>query len=298
MSKKTIYLLGILATLIIGFFLHWHFCCNEDCTKNAIVDETSQGNASAPLPFKFEDGDITIRSNDNFNFMSSNHAIVQPLSEDLLSCVKEMITHLSKNKDKSINITGFFKEEENNPSNFENLGIARAKAIERFLIEHELSANQISTFGEKDNTLVPDQNDILYGPYEFSVKNLNDKSKQKNAMKESIMKDPVLIQFSKTKAYAVLNTKQKNKIKALANYLNSSDNASCTIVGHTDSAWSDESNMRLGKKRAEFTKRKLLEYNVDRAKIKTISKGETAPIATNKTENGKAQNRRTEVIIN
>jgi outer membrane protein OmpA-like peptidoglycan-associated protein len=95
-----------------------------------------------------------------------------------------------------------------------------------------------------------------------------------------------------------LNLKQKNKLKALANYLNSSDDARCTIVGHTDNAWSDESNMRLGKKRAEFTKRKLLEYNVDRAKIKTISKGETAPIATNKTEKGKAQNRRTEVIIN
>ena len=150
MSKKTIYLLGILATLIIGFFLHWHFCCNEDCTKNAVVDETTKRNASAPLPFKFEDGDITIRSNDNFNFMSSNHAIVQPLSEDLLSCVKEMITHLSKNKDKSINITGVFKEDENNPSNFENLGIARAKAIERFLIEHGLSADRISTFGKKD----------------------------------------------------------------------------------------------------------------------------------------------------
>lgn len=298
MSKKTIYLLGVLATLIIGFFLHWYFCCNENCTKNAVADETSLGNTSAPLPFKFEDGDITIRSNDNFNFMSSNHAIVQPLSEDLLSCVKEMITHLSKNKDKSINITGFFKEDENNPSNFENLGIARAKAIERFLIEHGLSADQISTFGKKDNTLIPNQNNILYGPYDFMVKNLNDRSKQKNTMKENIMKDPVLIHFSKTKSSAVLDTKQKNKIKALANYLNSSDDASCTIVGHTDSAWSDESNMRLGKKRAEFTKRKLLEYNVDRAKIKTISKGETDPIATNKTENGKAQNRRTEVIIN
>lgn len=101
------------------------------------MDETSKRNASAPLPFKFEDGDITIRSNDNFNFMSSNHAIVQPLSEDLLSYVKEMMTHHSKNKDKSINITGFFKEDENNPSNFENLGIAREKAIERFLIEQE-----------------------------------------------------------------------------------------------------------------------------------------------------------------
>lgn len=85
MSKRTIYLLGILATLIIGFFLHWYFCCNDNCTKDTMTGETSQGNTLAPLPFKFEDGDITIRSNDNFNFMSSNHTIVQPLSEDLLS---------------------------------------------------------------------------------------------------------------------------------------------------------------------------------------------------------------------
>ena len=301
MSKKTIYLLGILATLIIGFFLHWYFCCNENCTKNAVSDETSLGNTSRPLPFKFEDGDITIRSNDNFNFMSSNHAIVQPLSEDLLSCVKEMITHLSKNKDKKLNITGFFKEEENNPSDFENLGIARATAIKRFLIEHGLSAYQVSAFEKKDNTLVLNQNDILYGPYAFNVGSLNaidSNSERINALKKSIMKDPLLIHFSKTKSSTALNLKQKNKLKALANYLNSSDDARCTIVGHTDSAWSDESNMRLGKKRAEFTKRKLLEYNVDRAKIKTTSKGETAPIATIKTEKGKAKNRRTEVIIN
>ena len=146
MSKRTIYLLGILATLIIGFFLHWYFCCNDNCTKDTMTDETSQGNTLAPLPFKFEDGDITIRSNDNFNFMSSNHTIVQPLSEDLLSCIKEMITHFSKNKDKKLNISGFFKEEENNSSNFDNLGIAPATAIKRFLIEHGLSANQISAF--------------------------------------------------------------------------------------------------------------------------------------------------------
>lgn len=211
MSKRTIYLLGILATLIIGFFLHWYFCCNDNCTKDTMTGETSQGNTLAPLPFKFEDGDITIRSNDNFNFMSSNHTIVQPLSEDLLSCIKEMITHFSKNKDKKLNISGFFKEEENNSSNFDNLGIARATAIKRFLIEHGLSANQISTFGKKDNTLVPNQNDILYGPYAFTVGSLNgteSNSERINTLKKSIMKDPVLIHFSKTKSSTVLNTKQ------------------------------------------------------------------------------------------
>ena len=44
MSKRTIYLLGILATLIIGFFLHWYFCCNDNCTKDTMTGETSQGN--------------------------------------------------------------------------------------------------------------------------------------------------------------------------------------------------------------------------------------------------------------
>ena len=56
--------------------------------------------------------------------------------------------------------------------------------------------------------------------------------------------------------------------------------------------------MALGKNRAEFTKKMLLKYNVNPAKIKTTSMGETQPIASNKTAKGKAQNRRTEVIIN
>jgi len=56
--------------------------------------------------------------------------------------------------------------------------------------------------------------------------------------------------------------------------------------------------MVLGKKRAEFTKTMLLKYDVDPIKIKTTSRGETQPIASNKTAKGKAQNRRTEVIIN
>lgn len=301
MSKKTTYLLGILATLIIGFFLHWYFCCNKNCTKTSIAKETSQEKAATMFPFTFDDGDIAISSNDNFNFMSSDHAIVQPLSEDLLSCIKEMITHLKNNKDKKLNISGYFKEGENNLSHFGNLGVARAKAIKQFLIEHGLSADQVSAFGKKDNSLTPNQSGILRGPYAFTVESfegIGGRSKRISAMKNDLMKDPVLVRFLPAKATTFLYKEEKNKLKALANYLNASDNVSCTIVGHTDNVKSEESNMRLGKKRAEFTKRKLLEYSVDANKINTTSKGETAPIATNKTERGKALNRRTEVIIN
>ena len=101
MSKKTTYFVGILATLILGFLLHWYICCDEHCAENP-VEKTKQTNANAVTPFKFEDGNTAIRSNDNFNFHPSGHTIMQPISEDLLSCVKEMIRHLEKNKKKRL----------------------------------------------------------------------------------------------------------------------------------------------------------------------------------------------------
>ena len=300
MSKKTTYLLGILVTLIIGFFLHRYFCYNQSCTKNAVEEEALQEKTSTLFPFKFEDGKTTISSNDNFNFKLSDYAIIEPLSEDLMSYIKEMNKHLGKYTNKKLNITGLFKNGEKNASNFENLGIARAIAIKRFLTEHGLLAKQISTFGKKDNSLNPNQIGIINGPYNFTVEIIEDNEEDSariSAMKKNIMKDPVLVRFLPTEANTILYNEEKNKLKALANYLNASNSVSCTIVGHTDNNWSHESNMRLGKKRAEFTKRKLLEYKVNPNKIKTISKGETEPMGPNETTKGKALNRRTEVII-
>ena len=296
MSKKTTYFIGILVTLILGFLLHWYFCCDEYWAENPI-EKTKQTNANAATPFKFEDGNTAIRSNDNFNFHPSDHAIMQPISEDLLSCVNEMIRHLEKNKNKTLNITGLYKEREENLSNFDNLGLARAESIKRFLIEQGLDAAQASIASKKDNSLTPNKQGILNGPYELSVEALEG-SNSLEAMKASIMEDPVLLNFAPERYRTDLNAKQRKKLEALAAYLNASDDARCTIVGHADSVKSEQLNMVLGKNRAEFTKTMLLKYGVDPIKIKTTSKGETQPIASNTTAKGKAQNRRTEVIIN
>lgn len=297
MSKKTTYFIGILVTLILGFLLHWYFCCDKNCTEKNRVEKTKQTNANATTPFKFEDGNTAIRSNDNFNFYFSGHAIMQPISEDLLSCVNEMIRYLEKNKSKTLNISGRYNEREENLSNFDNLGLARAKSIKRVLIEQGLDAAQVSTTSKKDNSLTPNKQGILNGPYTFSVETLEG-SNNLEAMKASIMEDPVLLNFAPERYRTDLNAKQRKKLDALAAYLNASDDARCTIVGHADSVKSEQLNMVLGKNRAEFTKTMLLKYGVDPIKIKTTSKGETQPIASNTTTKGKAQNRRTEVIIN
>ena len=97
---------------------------------------------------------------------------------------------------------------------------------------------------------------------------------------------------------AVITKGQKNKLKSLAMLLNKSKDAQCMIVGHTDSFEHKRHPRLLGKSRAEFTKRTLMKYKVNPKKIKITSHGSSKPIAMNKTDEGRALNRRTVVIIN
>ena len=67
------------------------------------------------------------------------------------------------------------------------------------------------------------------------------------------------------------------------------------IVGHTDSKGSDAYNMALGMRRAVAVKDKLLEFGLSPSRVLGVeSKGESEPVATNDTSEGRAQNRRIE----
>ena len=67
------------------------------------------------------------------------------------------------------------------------------------------------------------------------------------------------------------------------------------IEGHTDSKGTNAYNMALGMRRAQSVKAKLLEFGMDPSRIVGIvSKGEEEPVATNTTDEGRAQNRRIE----
>jgi len=69
------------------------------------------------------------------------------------------------------------------------------------------------------------------------------------------------------------------------------------VVGHTDNEGSSTTNMRLGKGRADFARDYLIKNGIAAAKIITASKGESQPIASNATDAGKAENRRTVVTV-
>ena len=91
-----------------------------------------------------------------------------------------------------------------------------------------------------------------------------------------------------------INPRYNGILKNLIDYITAYD-YDVVIEGHTDSKGSNEYNMKLGLRRAENTKRSLLELGMPADRIKgTASKGEEEPVASNETEAGRAQNRRIE----
>jgi outer membrane protein OmpA-like peptidoglycan-associated protein len=69
------------------------------------------------------------------------------------------------------------------------------------------------------------------------------------------------------------------------------------VLGHTDSTGSDAYNQGLSERRAQSVASYLTSRGVQQARIATRGYGETAPIATNDTDQGRAANRRVEIKV-
>ncbi len=69
------------------------------------------------------------------------------------------------------------------------------------------------------------------------------------------------------------------------------------IQGHTDSTGSDAYNMQLGEKRAQIVRNHLHERGIPLNLMSVISYGEGRPIADNSTREGRAANRRVEILV-
>lgn len=69
------------------------------------------------------------------------------------------------------------------------------------------------------------------------------------------------------------------------------------IQGHTDSSGSSEYNQRLGLERAEAVRQHLARAGVPLHRMATISYGETAPMADNRSAEGRSLNRRVQVVV-
>ena len=69
------------------------------------------------------------------------------------------------------------------------------------------------------------------------------------------------------------------------------------VAGHTDSVGSDAYNQQLSERRANSVAAYLASHGVAGTRVVTVGAGEGHPVASNETEEGRAQNRRVEITI-
>jgi outer membrane protein OmpA-like peptidoglycan-associated protein len=96
---------------------------------------------------------------------------------------------------------------------------------------------------------------------------------------------------------ADLKSASQTNLTNLATSLKNNPETNILIVGHTDDTGSDTHNMDLSVRRAESVKSYIAMQNVGSSRLSTQGKGEGEPIGDNTTVDGRAQNRRVEIVI-
>jgi outer membrane protein OmpA-like peptidoglycan-associated protein len=90
----------------------------------------------------------------------------------------------------------------------------------------------------------------------------------------------------------------RNKLDKVAEVLQEQDDSKKIVVeGHTDSVGSDSKNLDLSQKRADSVRTYLVSQGVKSDRIRAVGKGESVPVADNKSPEGRANNRRVEIIV-
>lgn len=105
---------------------------------------------------------------------------------------------------------------------------------------------------------------------------------------EAIAQDNLLFQSGKS----VILQSSYNSLNQLAKWLKDNKQFNLELIGHTDSQGLESYNLKLSKDRANAVKTYLEKQGVEATRIIASGKGESEPIATNDTAEGRAKNRR------
>ncbi|MEM6963996.1 MAG: OmpA family protein [Bacteroidota bacterium] len=284
-------LLGILLFgLWASFARYWYVCKIKDACepqKEVVEPETPERLSNLSLQF----GDEPIL--EGYNQFYFQEGISKPtLDSSNLAFLDAIAAYMIDNEDKKLKITGQFLESESEITSDinDNLGIARARAIEEMLKDLGIPEDRISIYY---SMILGDE---LTEPLLFEIL----------AMDNNELAD---VQFTFTNmTFTESNFKFDSDVfepresfltyaDSINTYFELNPDKSLTIIGHTDKIGKQSYNKDLGYRRANSAKLYLANQVGIETEIKIQSMGEKEPMAPNTTEAGRARNRRVNFVI-
>lgn len=269
-------ILIMLALWLLYTFLVYRGCSEELCTgcgAAAITDAPSDSSAvqTKRYPIDFKWSDATAFTNDGFD------------------ALKQGI--LAKGTPKGIlEITGFYFEGEPKPQGYDNMGFARADKV-KALFAGAIPDDRIRLKAR----LIDEREGVRTGYFEAAQFDWIT-PEETTAQTVEELDDRIIIRFPFGSAEREYDPNVEEYLDKLSKRLLQTGE-SVALVGHTDNVGSDETNLKLGRIRAQGIKNLLVGKGVKSDQITVDSKGESQPVATNDTEEGRYENRRAELRL-
>lgn len=264
-------ILILIASALVLFFSYHYYSkdfCPDCCSK--VEQVSSIGGAASPLLFNWNSGDAII--GEGFDKLRS----------DILS---------QGGEGEAIEITGYYFADEENNSEYDNLGIARAIALEKLLIEKKPDLIVIPKSEIADMIKGADSNTFESISYNWISK---EESTEERVEVNDLGEAKILFPFNSSDKLD--NQAVDNYLNNLADQLKADKDLKAYIVGHTDSVGEPGTNRRLSERRAKKIRDILKSKGVPNRQIVPSGRGEADPIAPNTSKASKQLNRRVEII--
>ncbi|MBC8152855.1 MAG: OmpA family protein [Bacteroidetes bacterium] len=241
-----------------------------------------------------------------------------------------LTAYLTANPGKTIIISGYYAPDEQNPTTFPNLGIARANDLKQWLLTKQgLSDGLIITTGVKAEDLAfSAKGDSIYGGIAINFGSTDTIATTPapipaSSASTSLAADQPLVLltepiteadlakketftsvFQPIDLYFLLgevdhiNTEETTKfLREAETYLARHKDKKLVLTGHTDNSGPDASNLELSRARANSVRSRLRKSGIDAGQIQVDARGEEKPKADNSTLSGRKANRRVTVVV-
>ena len=185
------------------------------------------------------------------------------------------------------------------PSSVELIDLASKQLISK--VQTDETGNYLITLPVgKDYAFSVNRQGYLFYSDNYSLKNkAADSTYQKDIPLQPIEVDAAIVLrnlFFETNKYDI-RPESEVELKTVVQFLQDNPAVKIQIEGHTDNVGTPADNQKLSEQRARNTVNHLLEQGIMPQRLVAKGFGATKPIADNKTEEGRAQNRRTELKI-
>lgn len=96
---------------------------------------------------------------------------------------------------------------------------------------------------------------------------------------------------------SALDEEGQYTLEDVADVINDYPKTAVVVQGHTDATGSEEANQYLSERRAGSVERYLINRGVDSDRLATLGFGESAPVASNSSSQGRQMNRRVDILL-